>query len=207
MTGLTLGSALAALRAARNANDVVITTMGAAREWMAAGPIGPLDFVYVPSSMSQASSVGLGLAIARPDRRIVVVNGDGSMLMNLGSLVTIAARAPRNLVVIVCVNGVYEVTGGQPIPGAGTVDFGLLARASGFPSTERFTELEAWTEALPEILTAPGPRLVELVVPPVKGIGGPRSPGPAAARAERFRQALGQLNDPGPPRPPSGTTG
>jgi phosphonopyruvate decarboxylase len=113
------------------------------------------------------------------------------MLMNLGSLVTIAAQAPRNLVVIVCVNGVYEVTGAQPIPGGGTVDFGLLARAAGFSATDRFTELEPWTAALPEVLTAPGPRLIELVVPAVKGIGGPRSPGPAAARAESFRQALG----------------
>ena len=191
MTALTLGNALGALRAARSPSDVVITTMGAAREWMAAGPIGALDFVYVPSSMSQAPSLGLGLALAQPDRRIVVVNGDGSMLMNLGSLVTIAAQAPRNLVVIVCVNGVYEVTGAQPIPGGGTVDFGLLARAAGFSATERFTELEPWTTALPEVLTAPGPRLIELVVPAVKGIGGPRSPGPAAARAESFRQALG----------------
>ncbi len=188
--GIALGAALAELRAARAAEDVVITTMGAAREWLALGPIGPLDFVYVPSSMSQATSLGLGLALARPDRRIVVANGDGSMLMNLGSLVTIAALAPRNLLVIVCVNGVYEVTGAQPIPGAGTVDFAAMARAAGFPTTHRFDDLGHWSRALPDLLGAPGPTLVELAVDGVKGIGGPKSPGPAGPRARHFIAAL-----------------
>ena len=64
--------------------------MGTAREWMTQG-MQPRDLVFVPSAMGHAPSIGLGLALARPNLRVIVCNGDGSMLMNLGSLVTIAA--------------------------------------------------------------------------------------------------------------------
>lgn len=196
---LTLGAALEALRAARGASDVVVTTMGAARDWLALGDPHPLDFVYVPSSMGQATSLGLGLALAQVDRRIVVVNGDGSMLMNLGSLVTIGAERPANLILIVGDNGVYEVTGGQPTPasaggrvGANPVDWLALAKAAGFQSLFRFSELAAWRVALPEVLKASGPTFVALAVVPLASGVGPRSPGPAPERARRFMAALGE---------------
>jgi phosphonopyruvate decarboxylase len=193
---MSLPGAIAALHAARRPDDVVVTTMGAAREWMSLGT-QPLDFVFVPSSMGQATSLGLGLALARPDRRVVVANGDGSMLMNLGSLVTIAAAAPPNLVVILLANGVYEVTGAQPIPGTATarsagtkVDFVAMAWASGFRAVFLFSELAAWTAELPKVLSAPGPVFAVVDVAPVPGAPGPRSPGPAAARARTFMAAL-----------------
>ncbi|MHB1069197.1 MAG: thiamine pyrophosphate-dependent enzyme, partial [Gemmatimonadaceae bacterium] len=91
--------ALRALHAARRADDVVITSMGAARDWMVLGA-GPLDLPLVPSSMGTAPAIGLGIALAQPKRRVIVVNGDGAMLMNLGSLVTITAAAPANLILI-----------------------------------------------------------------------------------------------------------
>ena len=191
-----LHDAIAALHAGRTASDVVITTMGAAREWMALGT-GPLDFVFLPSSMGQATSLGLGIALAQPDRRVIVANGDGSMLMNLGSLVSITAAAPPNLVVIVLANGVYEVTGAQPIPGAATarsaganVDFVGIARAAGFRSVFRFSEHTAWTSGLPDVLGAAGPVFALLDVAPVPGAAGPRSPGPAGIRARAFMEAL-----------------
>ena len=93
----------------------MITTMSPARDWMTL-PQQPLDVVFVPSAMGHATSVGLGLALAQPDRRVIVCNGDGSMLMNLGSLVSIAGAGATNLVVLVFDNGVYEVTGSQPTP-------------------------------------------------------------------------------------------
>ena len=195
-SSMPLRGAIAALHAARRSDDVVVTTMGAAREWMALGT-QPLDVVFVPSSMGQATSLGLGLALARPDRRVVVANGDGSMLMNLGSLVTIAAAAPSNLVVILLANGVYEVTGAQPIPGAATarstgtnVDFVAMARASGFHAVFRFTELAEWIAELPAVLAAPGPVFAVVDVAPVPSAPGPRSPGPAAGRARAFMAAL-----------------
>jgi thiamine pyrophosphate-dependent acetolactate synthase large subunit-like protein len=197
MSGFSLGDALAAIRDTRGKDDVVITTMGAAREWIALRSDHPHDFVFVPSSMSQATSLGLGLAIARPERRVVVANGDGSMLMNLGSLVTVAAEGPPNLIVIVCSNGVYEVTGAQPVPGAGQVDFAAMARAAGFSSVHQFGALADWRAALPEILALQGPTFVVLDVEAVPGIGGPKSPGPAAERGRRFMaQLTGSINPP-----------
>src|SRR4051812_19498780 len=89
----SLEDALAALHQARTDQDVVVTTMAPARVWMRLGA-GPRDLVLVPSAMGHATSFGLGLALAQPSRRVVVCNGDGSMLMNLGALVSITAAAP-----------------------------------------------------------------------------------------------------------------
>ena len=91
---MTLEQALIPVRAARRDQDVVVTTMAASKVWMDMGATHPRDLVFVPSCMGHATSVGLGIALAQPDRRVIVCNGDGSMLMNLGSLVTIAAQAP-----------------------------------------------------------------------------------------------------------------
>jgi sulfopyruvate decarboxylase subunit beta len=186
---IPLRDALAALRARRRADDVVVTTMAAAREWMLLGA-HPLDLVLVPSSMGQATSFALGIALAQPRRRVVVCNGDGSMLMNLGSLVTIAAAAPPNLAVVVLDNGVYEVTGAQPVPGAGAVDYETVARGCGLTRTFRYSDLAAWDAAIPDVLGAPGPTFVALDTLPEPGRPGPRSPGPAAERGRRLRDAL-----------------
>jgi sulfopyruvate decarboxylase subunit beta len=190
---MPLRDALVALRAARRDDDVVVTTMGAAREWMALDADHaphPLDLVLVPSSMGQATSYGLGLALAQPRRRVVVVNGDGSLLMNLGSLVTIADAAPANLTVVVVDNGVYEVTGAQPVPGAGRVDFAAMARACGFRAVHRYADAAAWARDVAPLLDGAGPTLVVLDVLGVAGIPGPRSPGPAGERGRRLMAAL-----------------
>jgi thiamine pyrophosphate-dependent acetolactate synthase large subunit-like protein len=138
------------------------------------------------------------MALARPDRRVIVLNGDGGMLMNLGSLVTITAQAPANLVTLLLDNGVYEVTGAQPTPstqaaraGGDAVDFAGLARASGFRSVYWFETLEAWAGQAAEVLSARGPTFAVLNVAAMPDAGGPRSPGPAPERARRFMAALG----------------
>src|SRR5215470_14482240 len=153
--------ALAVVHAARDARDVVVTTMTPARDWMTM-PQTPLDLVLVPSAMSHATSMGLGIALAQPDRRVIVCNGDGSMLMNLGSLLSIAEARATNLVVVVFDNGVYEVTGAQPVPAANAVDFAAIARGAGFPSVHEFTELEAWRGRVERILKDAGPTFVWL---------------------------------------------
>jgi thiamine pyrophosphate-dependent acetolactate synthase large subunit-like protein len=181
--------ALAAVHGARAAGDVVVTTMTPARDWMTM-PQHPLDLVLVPSAMGHATSIGLGLALAQPERRVIVCNGDGSMLMNLGSLVSITAARATNMVVLVFDNGVYEVTGAQPIPSPGVIDFVSIARGSGFASVFEHSNLDAWRADVEQILNAPGPTLALLHVDAVVGIPGPRSPGPAAERARRFSEAL-----------------
>jgi phosphonopyruvate decarboxylase len=181
--------ALAAVHSARSPNDIVITTMTPARDWMLLEPHA-LDLVLVPSAMGSAPSMGLGLALAQPNRRVIVCNGDGSMLMNLGSLVSIANAGVTNLVLIVFVNGTYEVTGSQPVPGAGVVDYPALARAAAFTSVHTYTSLDAWQADVRQVIGAPGPTFVALAVEPVHGQPGPKSPGPARERARRFMEAL-----------------
>ena len=197
MTGreMDVHAAMATLHGARREGEIVITTMGAAREWVALGP-GPADLVYVPSSMGQITALALGVALARPDRRVIACNGDGSMLMNLGSLVTITAEAPENLVVVVLVNGLYEVTGGQPTPGfagvrgGGTVDFAAIARGCGFQAAYHFDDEEEWRARVREVLDARGPTFVSLQVAPIPNPPGAKSPGPTSERVERFMAAL-----------------
>ncbi len=193
---MPLHDALLALHRARGVDDVVITSMGAAREWMVLGA-GPLDLPLVPSSMGTAPSIGLGLALAQPQRRVIVVNGDGATLMHLGALVSITAAAPANLTLILEDNGVYEVTGAQPTPGSAlaradgsNVDFIGIAKACGFRSIFRFSDAEEWTQAVAGILATKGPNFVLLDVARVPGAVGPRSPGPAPARAQALRREL-----------------
>jgi sulfopyruvate decarboxylase subunit beta len=181
--------ALIAVHTARGARDVVVTTMATSRDWMTL-PQSALDVVFVPSAMGHATSIGLGIALAQPARRVIVCNGDGSMLMNLGSLVSIVGAKAANLVVIVFDNGVYEVTGAQPTPGSNGVDFATIARGAGFANVYEFGDLGPWQAAIQNVLKAGGPAFVWLRVAPVTGIPGPKSPGPAAARAERLREAL-----------------
>ena len=185
---MPMREAVAVLRDARGPNDIVIPSMGSAREWMALGPLHDLDFVYVPSAMGHATSLGLGLALAQPARRVIVLSGDGSLLMNLGSLVTISAQAPRNLVVVVFVNGIYEVTGAQLTPR--TVDLASLATAAGITSVFHWSSLEDWRAGVQIALGADGPTLVVLDVAPVPGAVGPRSPGPAGPRVDRFMSGI-----------------
>jgi len=97
--GMPLVESLNVLREIRGDDEVVLTVMGTAREWMALGELHPLDWIYVPSSMGQAPSLGLGMALAQPDKQVIVCNGDGCMLMNLGSLVTVTNQAASSTTV------------------------------------------------------------------------------------------------------------
>jgi thiamine pyrophosphate-dependent acetolactate synthase large subunit-like protein len=167
---------------------VVVTTMSAVGLWPALSD-GPLDFAYIPSSMSQAPALGLGLALARPGRGVVVVNGDGCMLMSLGSLVTLAAN-PADIYLLILDNALYEVTGGQPTAGSGRVDFAALARAAGIARVYAFDSLDAWKARAAEALAGPGPVVVWLKVEGKHGQGTPKPPRPMAEQVERLRAAL-----------------
>jgi thiamine pyrophosphate-dependent acetolactate synthase large subunit-like protein len=117
-------------------------------------------------AMGKASSMGLGLALAQPDRKIFVLDGDGSLLMNLGTLVTLANKAPKNLYHFLFDNGVYAVTGGQPVPGAGLSDWEGMAKAAGYASVFGFDNLEDLTTGIDQALASPGPVFVHLRVEP-----------------------------------------
>jgi thiamine pyrophosphate-dependent acetolactate synthase large subunit-like protein len=174
--------------AAHRGRHLVITTMTSVGVWPALSDT-PLDFAYIPSAMGHAPGLGLGMALAQPGRGVVVVNGDGCTLMNLGCLVTLANH-PANIFLLIMDNGLYEVTGGQRHAGAGHTDFAALARAAGIRRVYALDSLPAWRTGAAEALTPPGPVVVWLKLEGRLGQKTPRAPRPMSEQIERLRQAL-----------------
>jgi thiamine pyrophosphate-dependent acetolactate synthase large subunit-like protein len=115
---------------------------------------------YTWGSMGLASSIGLGLAMARPDLRVYVLDGDGSLLMNLGSLATIGWVRPANLVVIVWDNESYATTGGQPTATAHGSDLEAAARALGAAMTATISGAEELVATVARARGANGPCVI-----------------------------------------------
>lgn len=131
--------------------------------------------------------LGLGLALARPDCEVIVLSGDGSLLMNLGCLVSVTASRVTNLTIVLLDNGLYEVTGGQKTPGEQSrVDYAAVARATGFPSVATFTQLEVWRAFLSGGRDQVGPRFYSLRVLPVD----PTTPRDSSRRVDDEIQRL-----------------
>lgn len=185
---MTLREALAPV-ATHRGDRVVVTTMASVGEWPKLSDT-PRDFAYLPSSMGQAVPLGLGLALAKPGLGVVVLSGDGGLLMNLGCLVTLAGHDLPVCVVLID-NGLYEVTGGQVVPGAGRTDFAGLARASGIRDVWAFDSAEAWAAGADECLSCPGPAFVWLKVQGERGKATPSAPRPMAEQIARLRAAIG----------------
>src|SRR5215212_7801441 len=125
-----------------DAGDIVLPVYSTAFDWLSIRP-SPLNYL-AHGAMGLASSHALGLALGRPDKRVIVLDGDGSLLMNLGTLVSIAEAAPKNLYHFVMENGTYEANGGHPIPGRGAVSFAGLARSAGHKSVYEFADLKVF---------------------------------------------------------------
>ena len=137
----------------------VIASLGhPAYDLFAAGD-RPANF-YTWGSMGLASSIGLGLAMAQPDKRVVVLDGDGSLLMNLGSLATIGWVQPKNLVVIVWDNGVYGTTGGQDTATVHGTNLAGAATAMGISNVATAETIEGLARVLERVDVEPGPWVV-----------------------------------------------
>jgi sulfopyruvate decarboxylase subunit beta len=140
-------------------NEIVLPVYSSAFDWLEIAPRALNYFSF--GAMGLGSSCALGFALGRPDRRVIVLDGDGSLLMNLGTLVTIGAAAPKNLVHFLCRNGTYEANGGHPLPQPG-VDFSGLAQAAGYAHCVEFSELAEFEAALPSLLKQDGPTFAVL---------------------------------------------
>jgi len=180
--------ALAALRG----DAITITTEQCIKAWREVVP-GALDdptHIDIVGAMGSASSIALGIALAQPGRKVIVMDGDGSLLMQLGSLVTIAGAAPENLYHFVFENGVYATSGGQPLPAEGRIDFEMIARGAGFAHAARFDDASAFKAALPDLLNRRGPVFVTLQIDPEVGVpSGTRS----ALMGDQMRAVRKQL--------------
>ena len=145
--------------------DVVVCGLGStARAWREQN--APQPTYYASDPMGMAPSLALGLALARPERRIVLLEGDGDLVMNLGVLITVAGAAPTNLRVAVFINDRYETGGGQALPNAGRISYVTLAAGAGWPWTgEAHDEAQA-ARLFSALLDLPNLGLVAVHVDP-----------------------------------------
>lgn len=157
-------SACGVIQRSRN-NALLVTTMGAMGAMDKLGADQPR--VNSVPLMGGAPGLGLGLALARPDQKVIVVDGDASLLMQLGNLVTVAANKPANLYHFVICNGTqFSGMSNLPVPGNGNVDFCAMARAAGYRDATRFDQQDTFAAAIHSILEGEGPRFIALHVEP-----------------------------------------
>jgi thiamine pyrophosphate-dependent acetolactate synthase large subunit-like protein len=148
----------------------------------------PQNF-YMLGSMGLAFPIALGVALAQPKRRVFALEGDGSLLMQMGCLSTIATLRPKNLTMVVMDNGVYQITGAQPIPGATVSDLVAVAIGCGLSNSAWAADEEDFERLVDQSLTASGPTLIGVRIDDKPGVGATRRD-PVQLR-ERFMLGMG----------------
>ena len=148
----------------------------------------PQNF-YMLGSMGLAFPIALGVALAQPRRRVFALEGDGSLLMQLGSLSTIATLRPKNLTMIVMDNGIYQITGAQPTPAAGVADLVAVAIGCGLTNSAWAADEEDFERLIEQSLVAAEPMLIGVRIDDKPGTGTTRRD-PVQIR-ERFMLGLG----------------
>jgi len=195
---MKLGQACAAIAAARRQHcpqAPLVATMSAQFAFDALGEKERrIDSVPL---MGGAAGIGLGLALARPDLPVIVVDGDASLLMELGGLVSVAHNTPSRFIHFVVHNDA-QFNGAVNLPTAGSAprcDFAAMARAAGYSDAQRIDDAQALAAALPALLAQPGTTFVELMVEPDPPRVGPASPQPLLPDLQfvRMRAAVRQL--------------
>ena len=126
---------------------------------------------YMLGSMGLAFPIALGVALAQPKRRVFGLEGDGSLLMQLGTLSTIAMLAPKNLTMVVMDNGIYQITGAQPTPASALADLVAIAVASGLSNSSWAADEEDFERLIDQSLAAAGPTLIGVRIDDKPGTG------------------------------------
>lgn len=170
--------------------EVVVSNLGQASLDLQQIADRPLN-CYTFGAMGQCSSIGLGIALARPDVRVICLDGDGSLLMNLGSLCTIANQAPRNYALVIWDNEVHQTTGGQPTATAARSSLAAIARGAGVDKAMEVRTDEELRRAYDRIFSEDGPFVVSVKVS--KGRAEGRLDRDNVGRARRFARALAAL--------------
>jgi sulfopyruvate decarboxylase subunit beta len=137
----------------RLTDRIVVTIMGAVAAELQSIGHRP-NFFYLQHAMGLASSMGLGIALSKPDRQVIVLDGDGSVLMNLGGLTTLARYRPRNLTHVVFDNESLLSVGGFPTATSTGSDLAGIAAAAGVPRTATVSTIDAFVQAFDEALAA-----------------------------------------------------
>lgn len=144
---------------------------------------------YMLGSMGLAFPIALGVALAQPQRRVFALEGDGSLLMQLGCLATIATQAPKNLTMVVMDNGIYQITGSQPTPAATHTDMVAVATASGITNASWAADEDDFERLIERSMSATVPTLIGVRIDDKPGTGTTRRD-PVQIR-ERFMHGMG----------------
>jgi thiamine pyrophosphate-dependent acetolactate synthase large subunit-like protein len=148
----------------------------------------PQNF-YMLGSMGLAFPIALGVALAQPQRRVFALEGDGSLLMQMGCLTTIATQAPKNLCMVVMDNGVYQITGAQPTPAGAVADIVAIAIGCGLANSSWAADEQDFERLIDQSLSATGPTLIGVRIDDKPGTGTTRRD-PVQLR-EHFMLGLG----------------
>ncbi len=153
-----------------------------------AGP-RPQNF-YMLGSMGLAAPIALGVALAQPERRVFALEGDGSLLMQLGVLATIANLKPRNLTIVVWDNAMYQITGSQPTASAGLADFVAIARGAGLEQSAWAADEEDFAQLVARSLAEDGPWFIAAKIDGTGPKG--QTPREPVIIKDRFTRAMAQ---------------
>jgi len=147
-------------------DEFVVSTAGAATtQWHA---LHPSDGQLQVKTLGLCSSIGLGLALGQPDRKVIVLDGDGALWMNLSSLGTIGWKQPKNLIHICMDNGMYESSGGTPTASSARLQFSDIARAAGIASSVAVSTPDEFAESVRHALLTDGPHFIWCQIQSVK---------------------------------------
>jgi thiamine pyrophosphate-dependent acetolactate synthase large subunit-like protein len=146
--------------------DAIVVPGRGGRHWVKISTRPNLDLPLGDPAMGGHAGFALGVALARPERKVIVFDSEGDLQMSLGVLMTVAEKRPANFYHFLLDNECYATTGGQPVPNARGVAYDAHARAAGYPRAMAFDALEALSQALPDILGEPGPVFVAMKVRP-----------------------------------------
>ena len=146
--------------------DSIVISGRSSRHWTNISTNEKRDVPLGDPAMGGHASFAFGLAMANPKEKIILLDSEGDLQMNLGVLTTIAEKAPPNFYHFLLDNECYATTGGQPVPNAQNVAYDVLARGAGYPSAFAFDNLEDFTNSVEQILSRPGPVMVAMKVNP-----------------------------------------
>ena len=146
--------------------ESIVVSGRSSRHWVNISTKENRDVPLGDPAMGGHASFAFGLAMANPDKTIILFDSEGDLIMNMGVLTTIAEKAPPNFYHFLLDNECYGTTGGQPVPNAKNVAYDVIARGAGYPSTFAFDDLEGFANNVEQILSQPGPVMVALKIIP-----------------------------------------
>src|SRR6266487_5484470 len=175
--------------------DAIVVPGRGGRHWVHLSSSPSRDVPLGDPAMGGHASFACGLALAQPDKKVIVFDSEGDLLMNLGILPTIAEQAPKNFYHFLLDNECYATTGGQPVPNAKNINYAGMAKEAGYAAAYSFDDLETFGAQVGNILNEKGPVFVAIkVIPEVENEPiGRRQRRPTRSRAETIRVLQAEL--------------